>query len=121
MVIERMEVSRMEKQDKLHVYKKLHRISLLIGVLTILLPIIFWGKIPDEIPMHYNAAGVVDNWSDKSSLILLFFVVLMLMGVMSIAVCVVKSNMESKPIDLMIYATFSSKETRTENLFPAAA
>ncbi len=86
----------MEKQDKLHVYKKLHRISLLIGVLTILLPIIFWGKIPDEIPMHYNAAGVVDNWSDKSSLILLFFVVLMLMGVMSIAVYVVKSNMESK-------------------------
>ena len=86
----------MEKQDKLHVFKKLHRISLLIGALTILLPIIFWSKIPDEIPMHYNAAGVVDNWSDKNSLILLFFVVLMLMGVMSIAVYVVKSNMESK-------------------------
>lgn len=86
----------MEKQDKLQVYKRLHRISLLIGALTILLPIIFWGKIPDEIPMHYNAAGVVDNWSDKSSLILLFFAVLMLMGVMSIAVYVVKTNMESK-------------------------
>lgn len=86
----------MEKQDKLHVYKKLHRISLLIGALTILLPIVFWSKIPDEIPMHYNAAGVVDNWSDKSSLILLFFAVLMLMGVMSIAVYVVKVNMESK-------------------------
>ena len=86
----------MEKQDKLHVYKKLHRVSLLIGALTILLPIMFWSKIPDEIPMHYNAAGVVDNWSDKSSLILLFFAVLMLMGVMSIAVYVVKVNMESK-------------------------
>lgn len=86
----------MKKQDKLHVFKKLHRIALLIGVLTILLSIIFWSKIPDEIPMHYNAAGVVDNWSDKNSLILLFFVVLMLMGVMSIAVYVVKSNMESK-------------------------
>ena len=46
--------------------------------------------------MHYNAAGVVDNWSDKSSLILLFFALLMLMGVMSIAVYVVKVNMESK-------------------------
>lgn len=86
----------MEKQDKLHVYKKLHRISLLIGALTILFPIIFWSKIPDEIPMHYNAAGVVDNWSDKSSLILLFFVILMLMGVMSIAVYVVRVNMGSK-------------------------
>lgn len=86
----------METQDKLHVYRQLHRISLLIGALTILLPIVFWSKIPDEIPMHYNAAGVVDNWSDKSSLILLFFAVLMLMGVMSIAVYVVKTNMESK-------------------------
>ena len=86
----------MEQKNNLQVYKQLHRISLLIGALTILLPIIFWGKIPDEIPMHYNAAGVVDNWSDKSSLILLFFAVLMLMGVMSIAVYVVRVNMESK-------------------------
>ena len=86
----------MEKQHKLHVYKKLHRVSLLIGALTILLPIIFWRQIPEKIPMHYNAAGVIDNWSNKSSLILLFFAVLMLMGVMSIAVYVVKENMESK-------------------------
>ena len=86
----------MEQKNNLQVYKQLHRISLLIGALTILLPIIFWSKVPDEIPMHYNAAGVVDNWSDKSSLILLFFAVLMLMGVMSIAVYVVRVNMESK-------------------------
>ena len=86
----------MEQKNNLQVYKQLHRISLLIGALTIILPIIFWSKIPDEIPMHYNAAGVVDNWSDKSSLILLFFAVLMLMGVMSIAVYVVRVNMESK-------------------------
>ena len=86
----------MENQNNMQVYKQLHRISLLIGALTILLPIVFWSKIPNEIPVHYNAAGVVDNWSDKSSLILLFFAVLMLMGVMSIAVYVVKTNMESK-------------------------
>ena len=79
----------MEQKNNLQVYKQLHRISLLIGALTILLPIIFWSMVPDEIPMHYNATGVVDNWSDKSSLILLFFAVLMLMGVMSIAVYVV--------------------------------
>lgn len=86
----------MNKEMNVSFYKKLHRVSLLIGALTILLPTIFWNKIPDEIPMHYNAAGVVDNWSDKSSLILLFFAVLMLMGVMSIAVYAVKVNMESK-------------------------
>ena len=83
-------------QEKMQIFKKLHRVSLLIGAMTILLPIVFWKKIPAQIPMHYNAAGVVDNWSDKNSLILLFFAILMLMGVMSIAVYVVKSNMESK-------------------------
>lgn len=84
--------------DKVNVnfYKKLHRVSLLIGTLTILLPIVFWSKIPDQIPMHYNAAGVVDNWSDKTSLILLFFAIALLMGVMSISIYVVKSTMESK-------------------------
>ena len=86
----------MERQTNIQVYKKLHRISLLIGTLTIVLPVIFWSKIPEDIPMHYNAAGVVDNWSNKSSLILLFFAILMLMGVMSIAVYVVRVNMESK-------------------------
>lgn len=86
----------MERQTNIQVYKKLHRISLLIGALTIVLPVIFWSKIPEDIPMHYNAAGVVDNWSNKSSLILLFFAILMLMGVMSIAVYVVRVNMESK-------------------------
>jgi len=78
------------------IYKKLHLLSLLIGVLTIALPIIFWSRIPDRIPMHYNGAGVVDNWSDKSSLILLFFVVFMMMGLMSICVYFIKTTMESK-------------------------
>lgn len=86
----------MIKEMNVSFYKQLHTMSLLVGTLTVLLPIMFWSKIPDEIPMHYNAAGVVDKWSDKSSLILLFFVVLMLIGVMSIAVYVVRINMESK-------------------------
>ena len=83
-------------ERNISVFKKIHRLSLIIGTLSVLLPVVFWNQIPNQIPMHYNAAGVVDNWSDKSSLILLFFVVLMLMGVMSIAVYVVRMNMESK-------------------------
>lgn len=86
----------MENRNNMQIFKKLHRVSLVIGALTILLPIVFWSKIPDQIPMHYNAKGVIDNWSDKTSLILLFFVIALLMGVMSIAVYVVKSTMDSK-------------------------
>ncbi|MEE0884654.1 MAG: DUF1648 domain-containing protein [Faecalimonas sp.] len=86
----------MMEEQSMHMFKKLHRVSLIIGALAILLPIVFWNKIPDTLPMHYNAAGKVDNWSDKSTLILLFFVIALLMGVMSIAVYLVKTNMESR-------------------------
>lgn len=86
----------MAEEHNMHIFKNLHRASLLIGTFTILLPLIFWNKIPDTLPMHYNSAGEVNNWSDKSTLILLFFVIALLMGVMSIAVYLVKTNMESK-------------------------
>ncbi len=75
--------------------KILHRISLIIGGLSILLPLIFWKYIPEELPMHYNAAGQVDRWAEKSSLILFFFIIAILMGVMSIVVYFIKVNMES--------------------------
>lgn len=86
----------MEKEKMMQLCRKVHWLTLLIGVLTMVLPLIFWSKIPDEIPMHYNAAGVVDNWEDKTSLILLFFVIAMLLGVMSIVIYYVKSNLNSQ-------------------------
>ena len=71
------------KEKNMNIYKKLHWLSIIIGLITIVFPIVFWSKIPDQLPMHYNAAGMVDHWSDKSSLILLFFVVFMMIGLMN--------------------------------------
>ena len=85
-----------KENSQLKMFQKIHWISLLIGALCIVLPLVFWNRIPEQIPMHYNAAGEVDNWEDKTSLILLFFVIAMLMGVMSIVVYFVKANMLSK-------------------------
>ena len=82
-------------KSHMKVFQKLHWASMIIGALGILLPILFWNQIPDRIPMHYNEAGVVDRWEDKSSLILLFFIIAMLMGLMSIVVYVVKCNLKS--------------------------
>ena len=41
----------------------------LLGVSLYLL--IFWDAIPAQVPAHYNAAGIVDRWNGKSSLIIL--------------------------------------------------
>lgn len=79
-------------KEKLKVYRTIHYIGVAVGLLSIVLPIMFWSHIPDTIPMHYNAAGVVDSWSDKTSMILLFFVILMLTGMMSIVQYFIRSS-----------------------------
>ena len=76
--------------------KFLQRSTLLIGIFTIILPIVFWNRIPDVIPSHYNAAGIPDQYSDKGILVFLLFMVALLMGIMSIAVYYVKQEMTSK-------------------------
>ncbi len=101
----------MEREKVLSICKTLHRLTLLIGVLTIVLPVCFWRRIPDTIPMHYGASGVADSYSDKNSLVLLFFIIAMLMGVMSIAVYYVKTNATSK------YATDAEK-SQMDTVYP---
>ena len=68
----------------------------MIGLLTLILPMIFWKKIPEQIPSHYNAAGIADHYSNKSILILILFLVVILMGSMGIAVYYVKEEINSK-------------------------
>jgi len=41
----------------------------LVGVVVYL--ILAWNTIPDKIPGHYNAAGEVNRWGNKSELIML--------------------------------------------------
>lgn len=100
-----------EKEKLLKICKIVHRVTLLIGILTLVLPIVFWSKIPDTIPIHYGASGMADNYSDKSSLILLFFATAMLMGVMNIAIYYVKTSATSK------YATEAEK-SQMDTVYP---
>ena len=86
----------MDTEKMQRICKFLQRSTLLIGIFTIILPIVFWNRIPDVIPSHYNAAGIPDQYSDKSILIFILFMVALLMGIMSIAVYYVKQEMTSK-------------------------
>ncbi len=46
-------------------------LSLILLIGTIVYLIVMWKSIPDTIPAHYNAAGEVNRWGDKSELIFL--------------------------------------------------
>ena len=43
--------------------------AVLLGM--VLGPILFWGRLPDLIPGHYNGAGEIDRWTGKWELLLM--------------------------------------------------
>lgn len=87
-------------EKKLLIYKYIHRLTIIICFLSVLLPIIFWKYIPERIPQHYGALGEADAWTDKSFMIVLFFFAFMMLGMMCIAVyCVRTSGMSPNATD----------------------
>jgi uncharacterized membrane protein len=57
------------KLTKLQIVLEIIAAMLLLGMYVYLL--LSWNSAPDQIPGHYNAAGVVDRWGNKSELIFL--------------------------------------------------
>ena len=47
-------------------YRKTLIVTTIITLLPILAGLILWNKLPDQIPMHFNAAGEVDGWASKA-------------------------------------------------------
>lgn len=59
--------------------KILQSITYMIGILSILLPLLFWNQIPDVIPTHYGLSGIADRYTSKHSLFILFLIILFLL------------------------------------------
>lgn len=51
--------------------KALEFITVIILLGTFIYLILSWGKLPDKIPAHYNAAGIVDRWGSKNEILTL--------------------------------------------------
>ena len=64
------------KRPKIHIPKTTsEKVWDMIGFITffgsIILVIFVWGKLPDEIPAHFNFKGEVDRWGSKWEIIIL--------------------------------------------------
>lgn len=51
--------------------KVLGVLSLLIVLLQFLLPLIFWSRLPDPLPTHYNSGGEVDGWGSRGTIFIM--------------------------------------------------
>jgi len=85
-------------------YTKTQIVIEAIGIIILLGMIIFvaakWNNLPQQIPAHYNAEGVVDRWGGKSEMLFLPIVAVFLYGLITGASLFPKSwNMPTKVKD----------------------
>ncbi|WP_312024042.1 DUF1648 domain-containing protein, partial [Lysinibacillus sp. D4A3_S15] len=64
----------MLKKPKTRSEKFWNYIGVIIFLLSIFYIAVMWGKLPDEIPVHFNGMGEVDRWGSKIELIILPFI-----------------------------------------------
>ncbi|QIC47615.1 DUF1648 domain-containing protein [Lysinibacillus sphaericus] len=58
--------------------------GVIIFLLSILYISVMWGKLPEEIPVHFDGKGEVDRWGSKIELIILPFIGVFLWITMSL-------------------------------------
>ena len=68
-------------------------LSLLTLIGTALFLAVYWRRMPEEIPTHFNAAGQADGWGSKSSILLLPIVGAVMFGVFQFTAFII-SNMK---------------------------
>ena len=67
-------------------------ITTLVALLPILVGLLLWDQLPEQIPSHWGIDGEVDSWSSKSFAV--FFLPLMVAGIH--LVCVFASSLDTK-------------------------
>lgn len=66
--------------------KKKIIISTLITLFPILVGLIFWNRLPDTVPIHWNINGEIDGWASKTVTILTLPIFLSILNVFCILI-----------------------------------
>ena len=86
----------MEKSKS--IYRCINLLSVVICLATIILPILYWKQIPNEIPTHFNVLGEPDAYGDKTSLILVYFGEILTFGSLLFADVLIKMTAKSQNV-----------------------
>lgn len=81
-------------------------VTSIIILLPILVGVILWDKLPNEIPSHWNLSGEVDAWSSKATVVFgmpLLMLALQWVGVFATLTDPKKKNHGSKVIHLVFW------------------
>ena len=88
-------------------YRKTLIITTIITLLPMLAGINLWNKLPEQFPIHFNAAGEVDGWSSKAfgvfGLPLILVAFQWLCGLGSLKMDPKAENLEGKVFSLVLW------------------
>jgi uncharacterized membrane protein len=76
-----------------------------IGIITLLYLLYIWPSLPDRMPIHMDAAGVIDGWADKTpgGVVTLLFVQWIIIGVFALVYLMIPLSKRqidaSKPLE----------------------
>lgn len=88
-------------------YCKTLIVTTIITLLPMLAGVILWSKLPEQFPIHFNAAGEVDGWSSKAfgvfGLPLILVAFQWLCGLGSLKMDPKAENLEGKVFSLVLW------------------
>ena len=88
--------------------KKAILLTSLLVFIPMIIGLVLWNQLPDEIPVHFNSAGEADNYESKAFAVfflpLFLWVVHLLMGFITLA-DPKKQNINDKVFMLMLYVS----------------
>ena len=88
-------------------YRKTLIITTVITLLPMLAGVILWSRLPEQFPIHFNAAGEVDGWSSKAfgvfGLPLILVAFQWLCGLGSLKMDPKAENLEGKVFGLVLW------------------
>lgn len=81
--------------------EKLITICLFLSVVPLLIATVSIYFMPNEVPMHYNASGVVDRWGSSNEMLFIGALFVIVPLIMSVAFYKIKMNSNTKLIGLV--------------------
>lgn len=84
--------------------------TLILTTAILLLPmvigLIVWNKLPEQVPMHWNAVGEVDGWGSKATMVFAFPLFVLAIHWLCILVTSIdphNKEMSGKPVTLVLW------------------
>ncbi|MBR6585488.1 MAG: DUF1648 domain-containing protein [Firmicutes bacterium] len=85
--------------------KKLILTSIVI-ILPVLIGLVLWNQLPDQVPTHWNANGEIDGWSSKYFAVFIMPLIMLSVHILCKTVTTMdpkNKNITSKPLNLVFW------------------